>query len=83
FQAVFRPTIVEDTRAAVAEHFRTAIRRDMDTVHLVDRVLLQPVHDLMLGVARLVARLHHGRLNAYLAYALVALVAVLVVAALR
>ena len=28
FDAVFRPTTVEDTRETVAEHFRTAIRRD-------------------------------------------------------
>jgi hypothetical protein len=27
FRAIFRPTIVEDTRETVAEHFRTAIRR--------------------------------------------------------
>ena len=78
FQAVFRPTIVEDTRETVAEHFRTAIRREADTVHIVDRLVLDPVHALALGLARALARLHHGRLNAYIAYALAALVAVLV-----
>ena len=78
FQAVFRPTIVEDTRDTVAEHFRTAIRRQVETVHIVDRVVLEPAHDLMLGTARRLARMHHGRLNAYVAYGLVALIAVLV-----
>ena len=43
FDAVFRPTTVEDTRETVAEHFRTAIRREKERVHLVDRLVFQPV----------------------------------------
>jgi hypothetical protein len=39
--AIFRPTIVEDTRATVADHFRTAIRREWAAVHIVDRLVLQ------------------------------------------
>lgn len=77
FQAVFRPTIVEDTRATVAEHFRTAIVREADTVHVVDRLILRPARAVMLNAARLFARMHHGRLNAYVAYVLVSLLVVL------
>jgi hydrogenase-4 component B len=77
FQAIFRPTIVEDTRATVAEHFRTAIRRDTETVHVVDRLVLDPARALALWLARALARMHHGRLNAYLAYALLTLLIVL------
>ncbi|HEY6321783.1 MAG TPA: proton-conducting transporter membrane subunit [Thermoanaerobaculia bacterium] len=83
FQAIFRPTIIEDTRATVAEHFRTAIRRDADAVHVVDRLVLHPVRAGALAVARTLARMHHGRLNAYVAYTLLALVAALVGAMLR
>ena len=78
FQAIFRPTIVEDTRETVAEHFRTAIRRDAAVVHIVDRVVLDPLRELALRIARALARMHHGRLNAYIAYALLALLTVLI-----
>jgi hydrogenase-4 component B len=76
FQAIFRPTIVEDTRETVAEHFRTAIVREADTVHVVDRLVLRPVPKVMLGIARLLARMHHGLLNAYVAYVLLSLLLV-------
>ncbi len=78
FQTVFRPTVTEDTREAVAEHFRTAIHREVEAVYVVDRVVLVPVTGAMMRVARTVARMHHGRLNAYLAYVLAALVVALV-----
>jgi hydrogenase-4 component B len=79
FQAIFRPTIVEDTRETVAEHFRTAIIREAEAVHVVDRFMLRPVPKAMLGVARLLARMHHGLLNAYVAYALLSLLIVFAV----
>ncbi|HTS87881.1 MAG TPA: proton-conducting transporter membrane subunit [Gemmatimonadales bacterium] len=77
FQAVFRPTIVEDTRETVAVHFRTAIRRESETTYIVERLLVNPAKAAMLWTARLFARMHHGRLNAYLAYGLLSLLAVL------
>ncbi|HWB15099.1 MAG TPA: proton-conducting transporter membrane subunit [Vicinamibacterales bacterium] len=73
FQAVYRPTSVEDTRETVARHFRTAIRRPGETVHILDRLVLQPVRAVMFGIAGQLARIHHGRLNAYMAYALLLL----------
>jgi hydrogenase-4 component B len=77
FQAIFRPNIVEDTRETVAVHFRTAILRRRDETHLVDRLLLHPVGEAASWFARLLAGMHHGRLNAYVAYTLGFLVIIL------
>jgi hydrogenase-4 component B len=77
FQAIFRPNIVEDTRATVAIHFRTAIHRRRDETHIMDRVLLQPVDAAVGALARFFARLHHGRLNAYAGYVVLFLVVIL------
>jgi hydrogenase-4 component B len=79
FDAVFRPTTIEDTRATVAEHFRTAIRREKERVHPVDKLVFHPVKTATLWVAGRLALMHHGRFNAYAAYALLTLLVVLVV----
>jgi len=76
FEAVFHPTTAEKRPETVADHFRTAIHREREETHVVDR-LLQPVRTLMWGLARRLAGMHHGRLNAYLAYVLVSLLAAL------
>jgi len=78
FDAVFRPTTVEDTRETVAEHFRNAIRREKERVHLVDKAVFAPARSAALAFARLLARMHHGRINAYAAYVLIAMIAALV-----
>lgn len=79
FDAVFRPTTVEDTRETVAEHFRTAIRREKAEVHIVDRYVAQPAKDAAMSLARSLAVMHHGRINAYIAYVLLALLLALAV----
>ena len=70
FQAVFRPNITEDTRQTVAVHFRTAIKRSREETPIVDRLFLRPVRDAMAGAANVLAGMHHGRLNTYVAYVL-------------
>ena len=80
FDAVFCPTTAEDTKETVAEHFRTAIRRGREEVHIVERFVLQPVKMAALAFARGLAALHHGRINAYIAYALLSLLVVLLCA---
>jgi len=70
FQAIFRPNITEDTRQTVAVHFRTAIRRRREETPIIDRVFLRPVRDAVNGIANILAGMHHGRLNAYIAYVL-------------
>jgi hydrogenase-4 component B len=79
FDALFRPTTVEDTRETVAEHFRMAIRRDRQTVHIADRLLLQPAKNRVMALAVQLAQMHHGHINAYIAYVLLALLLVLAV----
>jgi hydrogenase-4 component B len=70
FQAIFRPNIIEDTRQTVGVHFRTAIHRRRDETHLVDRLFFHPIGDSVIWFAKLLAGMHHGRLNAYVAYVL-------------
>jgi len=79
FDAVFRPTTVEDTRETVAEHFRTAIIREKERVHLVDKLVFHPVRIAVMWFASCLARMHHGKFNAYATYTLLALLVVLLV----
>jgi len=82
FDAMFRPTTIEDTRETVAEHFRTAIRRERMDVHVVDRFVMQPAQNAGMKLADKLAVMHHGRINAYSAYVLLALLAALAVGVL-
>ncbi len=77
FQAIFRPNIVEDTRQTVAVHFRTAILRRREETYLVERIFLHPVGTGAVLIAKLLAGMHHGRLNAYVVYVLGFLVFIL------
>jgi hydrogenase-4 component B len=79
FDAIFSPTTIEDTRETVAKHFRIAIRREKERVHLVDRLVLEPVRSATLWFAHGLAAMHHGRINAYVTYAFVALLIVFAV----
>jgi hypothetical protein len=55
----------------VAEHFRVAIRREKEPPYLVD-LPVQPVRSAALWFAHVLAAMHHGRINAYSAYVLLA-----------
>jgi hydrogenase-4 component B len=77
FQAIFRPNIIEDTRQTVAVHFRTAIHRQREETHVVDRLLLKPVGTAVQRIAAFLAAMHHGKLNAYVTYVLAFLLLVL------
>jgi hydrogenase-4 component B len=79
FDAVFRPTTVADTRETVAEHFRNAIMREREAVPIADRIALQPLRRAANRLARRLAAMHHGRINAYAAYVLVAIVLAFVI----
>jgi hypothetical protein len=61
----------------VAVHFRTAIHRQREETHIVDRVFLRPVGAAVRGVAGFLAGMHDGRLNVYLTYALAFLLLIL------
>jgi hydrogenase-4 component B len=79
FEAVFHPTTVEDTRETVAEHFRAVVRRERRAVHIMNRLVLQPAKNKALELARDLAAMHRGHINAYTAYVLAALVLTMVV----
>ena len=80
FDAVFRPTTVEDTRETVGKHFRAVIRRTRGENHVLDRLVLNPISDAALWTANGFARLHHGVLSVYVLYGLGALIVALLVA---
>ena len=80
FEAIFRPTTVEDTRETVGLHFRAAIRRTRGENHVLDRLVLNPIADGALWISNGFARMHHGFLNAYVLYGLGALIVTLLIA---
>jgi hydrogenase-4 component B len=80
FEAVFRPTTVEDTRETVGLHFRAAIRRTRGENHVLDRLVLNPIAKAALWVSNGFALMHHGFLNAYVLYGLSALIVALLIA---
>jgi hydrogenase-4 component B len=79
FHAILRPRTLEDSTAAVAEHFRMVVRRVVVDAHLADRLFLQPLIVLTGGLARIMRRMHHGQVNAYAAYVLLTLLVSLVI----
>ena len=78
FDAILRPRTVEDTEQTVAQHFRVAIRRTREPTHLIDRLVLNVLVTHLTRFARLLARMHHGRVNVYVAYVLGTLVGALI-----
>lgn len=81
FDALLRPRTVEDTQETVSAHFRVAIKRSQETTHLVDRWVLESLARSLTKAAAWLARMHHGRLNAYVAYVLATLLVFSVVSA--
>jgi hydrogenase-4 component B len=79
FDAIFRPTTVEDTSETVAQHFRMAIRRERLAPHIVDRLLLRPLTNSIMQLAHAVALMHRGYINSYVTYVLLALLVALAV----
>jgi hydrogenase-4 component B len=78
FSAVLQPRAVADSTEAVAQHFRTAIRREYSEVHIIDRWVLQPPLRGLGRLAQIARRMHVGHVNAYAAYVLLVMLLVLV-----
>ena len=78
FDAIFRPTTVVDAQETIAEHFRNAIRREKEHVHVVDRTVFLPLARVAMRLAHRLAEMHHGKINSYAAYVLEALALALV-----
>ena len=87
FAAPVRVTFAGLLRPVVAEHtehhgaFVTALRRQDELVHVVDRLTLRPLTQAGRRIAAGLARMHHGRVTLYAAYIVTALAAVLLAAA--
>ena len=71
---MLRPRTVEDTEQTVATHFRVAIKPSREDVHMVNRLIFGVLAARLADAARLLARMHHGRVNAYVGYVLVTLI---------
>jgi hypothetical protein len=80
FEEILQPKAVVDTREIVAEHFRTAIRRRRSEVHIIERYVTAPLGYGALKVASYLAAMHHGRINDYAGYGLLALIIALALA---
>jgi hydrogenase-4 component B len=83
FDAIFHPADVESQRETIYEHFRSAIRRRREDVFLADRWLALPAARATQRLAALLARIHHGRLPAYVGYALTTLIVALALVSIR
>lgn len=81
FDAIYHPTQVENERETIHEHFRSAIRRSREDVFLADRYFVRPLVSVIRGLASVLARIHHGRLSVYVAYAIGTVVVALLVIA--
>jgi hydrogenase-4 component B len=79
FHAVLRPATIENSTEAVALHFRTAVRREYEEVHVIDRLILQPTVVAIQRLAGALRRMHIGQVNAYAGYVLVMALLVLLV----
>jgi hypothetical protein len=82
FRAVFRASSVAETREAVAEHFRTAIRDSSREVHIVDRAIFLPIVRATERLAAWLGLMHSGRVNVYAAFVLITLLVFLLIHAL-
>ncbi len=79
FEAILRPKMVS-RREVIASHFRVSIEQKREEVHLVDRFVLYPMTRAAQRTSSFLARMHNGQINAYAAYALLALVVFLILA---
>ncbi len=79
FEAVLRPSTVDDRRETIAEHFRIAIKNGRKEVHIVDRLFFQPIAKGIQWTATLLGRMHNGSVNVYAAYVLISLFIVLMI----
>ncbi len=79
FDTILHPNIIDD-RETVAGHFRVTIKRKRQEVHLIDRLVLNPLTNFAQKLSSLLGRMHNGRINAYVSYALLTLVIFLIIA---
>ncbi len=79
FDGIFHPTVVEETKSAVEEHFRVAIEKERLETHVVERLILQPLVRMLRDAAGLIGSMHVGSVNVYAMYVLIGLVLLLII----
>lgn len=77
FDAVFEPEIAREEQRQGT--FLTARRRHEVRMQLIDRVLVRPLNDAAQRLAKLLARLHQGKITSYAGYVLASLIVVMLV----
>ena len=82
FRAILSPSHSLDQEILVENHFHVAVRRTPHDSYVIDRVLFYPVVTLAMGIAKLLARMHHGNINNYIFYAFVTLLLAMVLSVL-
>jgi hydrogenase-4 component B len=79
FEAIFRPSMLDERKETIAEHFRTAINNERKEVHIVDRTIFSPFIKVVQGLAILFGRMHSGSVNIYATYVLITLAVILLI----
>lgn len=78
FHSIFNPEVSRQEQHQGAS--LTSRRHQEVQVHILDRLLVNPLKATMQSTARLLARMHHGKVTGYATYVLAILVIVLLVA---
>lgn len=77
FRAILRPYRPVEQEIFSTSNFHTAVRREIRESYVVDRLVFFPTAAVVHRVAGILARIHHGKINVYMAYALVTLLMVI------
>lgn len=77
FQAILRPYRPVEHEQFLASHFHSAVQREVRESYVVDRLVFYPAATVVQSIAGVLARIHHGKINVYIAYALITLLAVI------
>ena len=80
FQGILHPTQTKETREEIAEHFRTAIRIEKPSIHLMDYWIITPFSQGLKFISMGLGKMHTGKLNAYAAYIFITLLILLFLA---
>ncbi len=76
FRAILRPHQPIEQEELLASHFHAAVRREVRESYVVDRLVFYPAGAVAARVSGVLARIHHGKINAYIAYAFLTLLVV-------
>lgn len=79
FEAIFRPSMLDERKETIVEHFRTAISKERKEDHIVDRSVFQPIVKWIQSLATILGRLHTGSVNIYAAYVVISLIIALII----